>query len=380
MTDACERAIVAHRDRYGRDPDVLVRAPGRINLMGDHTDYNEGFVLPMAIEPALWLALHETPDRVVLHAEAEAEPADLPVDGDVERASGWVRYVRAVLDVLSATGARPRGVSGTLASDIPVGAGLSSSAALELAVLRAVDPRGDGRPVEEVARLAQRAENEGVGMQCGIMDQLACAGGREGAALLLDCRDLTVVHTPLPPQLAVVVMDTSTRRTLVGSAYNDRRRQCEAAAAVLGVPALRDADLDDVATLSDPLLRRRARHVVTESRRAVDMAAALSAGDVDTVGGLMAASHASLRDDFEVSGLELDEMVDIATAQPGCRGARMTGGGFAGCAVAIVDRAHLTDFVRAVAGTYAARTRREAHLLVTGAADGAGHVARHPMA
>ncbi len=249
-----------------------------------------------------------------------------------------------------------RGWEGVLAGDVPLGAGLSSSAALELATARAfaATSRLAWRPTD-MALLAQRAENEWVGVNCGIMDQLISAAGVAGHALLIDCRSLDTRPVPLPDEVAVVVLDTGTRRGLVDSAYNERRAQCEAAARHFGVRALRDVDermFAEGGGSLDEVTRRRARHVVTENARTLAAADALAAGDVQRVGMLMDQSHRSLRDDFEVSRAELDAMVEIARGQPGCLGARMTGAGFGGCAVALVERSSAERFASVVAISY----------------------------
>jgi galactokinase len=268
-----------------------------------------------------------------------------------------------------------RGWEGVVAGDVPLGAGLSSSAALELATARAFAGASDlpWRPVE-MARLAQRAENDWVGVNCGIMDQLISAAGERDHALLIDCRSLQTRAVPLPAAAAVLVLDTATRRGLVDSAYNERRAQCEAAARYFGVSALRDVDLASFEVRSgglDPVTRRRARHVVTENARTLAAADALAMGDLHRVGALMNESHASLRDEFEVSRSELDTMVTIARAQEGCYGARMTGAGFGGCAVALVDAARSETIASQVAREYGAAVGLRPAVYLCSAAAGA---------
>jgi galactokinase len=346
--------------RFGEAPTLVARAPGRVNLIGDHTDYNEGFVLPMAIDRAAWIALRPRDDsRVSVYSLDFKQASGFDLLDEERRGTGWPEYLRGIAWVLrhSADLSAPiRGWEGVVAGDVPLGAGLSSSAALELATARAfAGVSGIAWHPAEMARLAQRAENEWVGVNCGIMDQLISAAGERDHALLIDCRSLDTRAVPLPAGSSVVVLDTTTRRGLVDSAYNERRSQCEAAARFFGVRALRDVDLATSSARSselDPVTRRRARHVVTENARTLAAADALSSGDLRTVGALMNESHVSLRDDFEVSRRELDEMVRIAGAQPGCYGARMTGAGFGGCAVALVEAARAEDFVRAVARDY----------------------------
>jgi galactokinase len=377
------RVIREFEERFDAQPTFLARAPGRVNLIGDHTDYNEGFVLPMAIDRSVWIAIRPRNDRrVVVYSVDFDERAGFDLDAEMSSAltggerKGWIEYVHGVAWALRDAGyPLGRGWDGVAAGDVPVGAGLSSSAALELATARAFAGLG-GLAWEPVAmaRLAQRAENEWVGVNCGIMDQLISAAGRSGHALLIDCRSLQTRAVPLPPEASVVVLDTATRRGLVDSAYNERRAQCEAAAKLFGVGALRDvgaaAFVARAADL-DALIRKRARHVITENERTLAAATALEGADVERVGRLMDESHASLRDDFEVSRPELDTIVRLARAQDGCYGARMTGAGFGGCAVALVAANSAQDFVREVTRRYAAEIGLQPALYVCAASQGA---------
>ena len=366
---ARERALRRFRTRFGRDPALLVRSPGRVNLIGEHTDHNDGYVLPLAIEHALWLAVapHDGPVTLV----SDDAPGEVSVDpvGIGARLDGWGVYVQGVAWALRQAGVAVDGVVGAIASDVPAGAGLSSSAALEMAVCRALTRDRPWDPVT-AARLGQRAENAWVGVDSGILDQLSSAAARAGHALLIDCRSLDITHVPLPAGVVVVVLDTTTRRELSASAYNTRRAECAAAAEALGVAALRDADLTAVEGLADPVLRRRARHVVTEHARTADAARALGAGDTAALGRLLAEAHASMRDDFEASGPALDAIVASAASAPGCIGARMTGGGFAGCAVALVASDRVDDFAATVSDGFAAATGMTPRLHVTAAASG----------
>ena len=347
---ARKRALERFGRVWGGVPDLLVRAPGRVNLIGDHTDHQEGYVLPMAVDRDVWLALRGSEGpwvRAVSAEEAGEVTLELPPPGPPQ--PGWGGYVEGVLWALSEAGYQLTGWDGAVASDVPVGAGLSSSAALELAVARGSLAASAAAPPRHgaLARLAQRAENEWVGMSCGIMDQLAVTAGLAGHALQIDCRTLEYVHVPLPPEVAVLVLDTGTRRELASSAYNARRADCDAAAARLGATVLRDVDAEAVASAGLPApLERRARHVVTENARVLEAADALSAGDAAAFGALMSASHDSLRDDYEASTPELEAIVAAANAQNGCFGARLTGAGFGGCAVALVE-AGAADIVAA---------------------------------
>lgn len=355
MPKARLRAIDAHERRWG-DPELVVRAPGRVNLIGEHTDYNEGFTLPMALPFDTVVALSSDDDPLVgpvsVTSAGFGEVTFLPTD-DPTSVPAWARHLAGCVVLLGERGIPVGGWRASIDTDIPTGASLSSSAALEVALLTALLARAGltWSPVE-VARLGQRVENEVVGLHSGIMDQFISAGALEGHASLMDCRALTLEPVPLPPGVVVAVMDTGTRRVLAEVAYDDRRAACERAAAALGVPALRDADPSDVERISDPTDRRRARHVVSENDRTLQAARAMRHGDVAELGRLMSASHASLRDDFEVSGPGLDAIVDLAARTAGCLGARMTGGGFAGCAVALVRAGDADEFARAVLDGY----------------------------
>ncbi|HEX9118738.1 MAG TPA: galactokinase, partial [Anaerolineae bacterium] len=327
-------------DVFGRPPTLLARAPGRVNLIGEHTDYNEGFVLPMAIE-------RET--RVIAAPRDDGRVRLLALDLDrqtifdlatvaASTEERWSNYVRGVAAGLLAAGYQVTGIDALMQGDVPIGAGLSSSAAVEMAAIQAFQAAaGFVVPLEQAARIGQQAEHQFVGTNCGLMDQLASALGRPGQALLIDCRDLSFQPVPVPPGAAVLIADTAVRRQLATSTYNQRRAQCEAAAQALGVPALRDATVAQLdAARLDPIVDRRARHVITENVRVLDAAAALRAGDLPAAGKLMDASHASLRDQYEVSSPELDTMVELLRSRPGCYGARLTGAGFGGCAVALM--------------------------------------------
>jgi galactokinase len=362
--------------RFGGKPSVFARAPGRVNLIGDHTDYNDGFVLPMAIDREVWLAVRARDDRKVsVHSIDFDEDATFALDDGGPRGGGWIEYLRGVAWALEQGGRPTHGWEGVAAGDVPVGAGLSSSAALELAAARtfAAVTGVVWQPVA-MARLAQRAENEWVGVNCGIMDQLISAAGAAGHALLIDCRSLETRLVAVPDSAAVVILDTATRRGLVDSAYNERRAQCEQAARYFEVPALRDVD---VATFEaraadlDSITRKRARHVVTENARTIDAAALLERGDVAAVGSLMNESHVSLRDDFEVSRPELDTMVALAQRDDACFGARMTGAGFGGCAVALVEHDGAGSFARTVAAEYTHKVGLRPSVYVCSASQGA---------
>jgi len=366
----------AFEEHLHRAPHWVVRAPGRVNLIGEHTDYNDGFVLPLAIDRAIWIALEPGDDRrVAVYSADFAQSGQFPLDGLKHEKAGWLEYLKGVAWSLQDAGYALRAWQGVLLGDVPQGAGLSSSAALEVATARAF-AAVSGWPWDPVpmARLGQRAENRWVGVNCGIMDQLISATGRAGHAVLIDCRSLELSPVPLPPGFAVAILDTLTRRGLVGSEYNERRACCEAAARFFGVQALRDVDtarLQHDSARLDPTTLRRARHVISENERTLAAAEAMRRGDAGTLGGLMNESHASLCDDYQVSSDALNAMVDAARAHPACFGARMTGAGFGGCAVALIDAAAAGDFAHTVADNYQKKTGREPAVYVCQATNGA---------
>ncbi len=375
--DAKARATRAFEERFGGMPAVRARAPGRVNLIGEHTDYNEGFVLPIAIDRAVWVVARPRPDRRVhLLAADFMEEAAFSLDelrpGGVR---GWAAYPAGVAWALEEAGFRLPGLEGTVAGDVPIGSGLSSSAALEVAFAMAwMALGGDEVPRMELARLCQRAENEFVGVRCGIMDQMAALFGRRGHALLIDCRSLETRLVPLPAGAVVLVADSGVRRELAASAYNERRAQCEEAVRRLRerypeIRALRDvspAQLEAARGVLPELIYRRARHVVTENERVLHAVAALERGDLSAFGELLNASHESLQRDYEVSIPELDVLVEAARSVPGVYGARLTGAGFGGSILAVVRREAVPAASEAIAHRYEARFgRRPARFAVT---------------
>src|SRR5581483_4887834 len=327
------------RERVGAGA-VLVRAPGRVNLIGEHTDYNDGFVLPAAIDRFTWMAAAARDDRkVVLHSESVGETVTFDLDEpSAPRRRNWSDYPHGVARMLLEAGVALRGAQMRMASDVPIGSGLSSSAALEVSVARALlAVAGADLPLERLALVCQRAENEFVGTRSGIMDQMASCFGREGEALFLDCRSLAHRGIAVPGHLKLVICNCLVKHELATGEYNRRRAECEegvrilAAATGRDIRALRDVDAAELAAHRDRLsdvVYRRCRHVVLENRRVLEFVAALDRNDVAATGRLMAESHASLRDDYEVSCRELDVLVEIAASSPGVHGARMTGGGF----------------------------------------------------
>ena len=353
---ARERAVARHRDRWGA-PELIARAPGRVNLIGEHTDYNEGFALPMALPFDTVLAVSSDGDQHDGAVTVDSDgfgTATIDPTADPAAVPGWAVHLAGCVALLRECGIAAGGWRATIDTDIPTGASLSSSAAIEVATISALLARAGLRwsPIE-LARLGQRVENEVVGLPSGIMDQFISAGAVAGHASLMDCRALTLTPAPLPDEVVVAVMDTGTRRVLAEAAYGERRAACERAAAQIGVPSLRDATVDQLWLVADDTDRRRAHHVITENQRTLDAVEAMRTGDIVRLGRLMDASHASLRDDFEVSGPGLDAIVDVARTAPGGLGARMTGGGFAGCAVALVRADAADNFTADVVDRYA---------------------------
>lgn len=362
--------------QFGTKPTHLVRAPGRVNLIGEHTDYNDGFVLPMAIDRAIYIALRpRTDDTVQVMSLDMGETAVFHMHTLTFEKDHWSEYVKGVTAVLQEEGYTLNGWDGAMQGNVPKGSGLSSSAALELAITRALTAnQPDQWQASQMALLSQKAENEWVGVNCGIMDQMISASGQAGKALLIDCRTLESELVPLPPQTRVIIMDTATRRGLVDSAYNERRQQCEEAATFFNVDKLRDVSLTQFEAKAEglpPLTRQRAQHVITENARTQQAALAMKNGDATQLGQLMNQSHLSLRDDFEVSSDALNQMVEIAQAQTGCYGARMTGAGFGGCAVALVDEMYAETFTQQVSEQYEQATNLKPALYVCQPTDGA---------
>ena len=381
VTTLRQRVEASFAAAFDARPQAVVRAPGRVNLIGEHTDYNDGFVLPCAINYETLVAGRLRDDQRVRVVAADYGNAidefrlDAPITPRTDLP--WANYVRGVVKMLLEHGLPLRGADLAIAGDVPQGAGLSSSASLEVAVaqtFKTLQGLAALSPID-IALLAQRAENEFVGCQCGVMDQLVAACGQAGHAVLIDCRSLQVRAVKLPADAAVMVVHSRVSRGLVDSEYNSRRAQCEAVSRFFGVKALRDLSLDTLVAQSnelDPLLRR-ARHVVTESQRTLAAADALASGDLRRMGVLMAQSHASMRDDFEITVPAIDQLVSIAQRAIGVEGgARMTGGGFGGCIVALLPRARVGVVRDAIATQYRAPSGEPAIVYVCDAAAGAG--------
>jgi galactokinase len=372
----------AFAERFGRPPEGVWAAPARVNLIGEHTDYNDGFVLPLAIDRRVTVAAGRRTDdllRLVSLEKGEEQLRLAEVGPGAVR--GWAAYAAGPLWALARDGVEVGGLDLVLTSDVPIGSGLSSSAAVECAALLAArDLYGGPDDPARLASIAQRAENDVVGVPCGIMDQMAALACRAAHVLLLDCRSLEADQVPFAPAdagLALLVIDTGVSHALADGAYAERRGACEQAARVLGVAALRDtteAELDAAHDRLGEVRHRRARHVVSENARVLEVVELLRRGRPEAIGDALNASHASLRDDYAVSAPELDAAVEAALAA-GAVGARMTGAGFGGCALALVPTGTVTDVGKAVAAAFAERGFREPGIFAAHATDGARRVA-----
>jgi galactokinase len=363
----------AFERQFRRTPELIAEAPGRVNLIGEHTDYNDGFVLPAAINRTVAVALASRDDDVIRAYSLDYDQCDEFKAGLVRRfagSRGWRDYLRGVVWALVDSQYAIAGADIAITGDVPKGAGLSSSAAIEMALAGALTTAA-GITIDRklLAVLCQRAENFFVGVQSGIMDQYASALGRAGHALLIDCRSLDAELVPLPPGVAIVVVDSKVARRLADTPYNRRREECAEAARMLGVDSLRDATPEMLSRLSGDLLKR-ARHIVTENARVLDAVEALRSGDLDRLGQLMGESHTSMRDDFEASAPEIDLLIELAQATDGVIGARVTGAGFGGCTVNLVREDAAERFSAEVAGEYERRTGLAAKVHVCRAVDG----------
>jgi len=370
-----EKVIQSFQKEFGSDPTLLTHSPGRVNIIGEHTDYNDGFVLPMALNFSTWIALRPRGDqRVLVRALDKGEVLEFDLNDFEKGSGGWREYITGVAWALQDAGHTLKGWEGVISGDVPIGAGLSSSAALELTLARAFALVSDLEwDPAQMSLICQKAENQWVGINSGVMDQMISASGKEGFALMIDCRNLNTKQVPLPKNTQLVILDTATRRGLVDSAYNERRAQCEAVVCHFDVKALRDINpeqLQEKAGILDLTLYRRAQHVISENQRVLEAVKALNLGDAAGLGSLMNQSHASMRDDFEISREEMDQMVTIAQSQPGCYGARMTGGGFGGCAVALVAEDKVERFQKTVSKQYREKTGLDPKVYISSAAGG----------
>jgi galactokinase len=377
------------QQKFGRPPAFVARAPGRVNLLGEHVDYNDGFVLPAAIDRATYIAFSPADSQLTtlwaadFNEKAVFSPQTLPAktESDGSPLPDWARYPAGVMWALGEAGLETPAMQAVFASNVPRGSGLSSSASVEMAFGVAWQQLGGWQLAPmELAKLGQRAENQYVGVNCGIMDQFASACGVENRLLLLDCRSLEWETLALPEGVSIVVADTTVRRKLTSGEYNNRRAACEQAVQRLqtvlpGIRSLRDVSLSDFNRLADMLpveVEKRARHVVEEIERTRQAIVLLQAGDVSRFGELMNACHASLRDLYEVSCLELDVMSEVAQSLTGCYGARLTGAGFGGCTVNLVAREQAEAFAQALAAGYESRTGLHPEIYICKASAGAG--------
>ena len=375
-----------HVSRFNAEPEIFA-APGRVNLIGEHTDYAEGFVMPAAIDFATLAAISPRDDgKIVIYSENFKEERSFDVKHLPDKASKhWSDYPLGVIQILAGEGNSISGCSLTLLGDVPLGSGLSSSAAVEVATALAVCSLLDiSYAGPKLARLCQRAENEFVGASSGIMDQFISVNGRENHALLLDCRDLSFRLAPIPPGVALVIANTMVKHSVAGGEYTTRRAEVEEAAAVIGrhrpvVKFLRDATVEDLekwgAEMS-PNALKRARHVITENTRTVAAAEALVSHNLKELGRLMAEAHVSYSQDFEASCLEADTMVMLANQLPGLVGARLTGGGFGGCTINLVETEKAIDFARMLGASYAKETGIVPQIHICHASSGAHKVAQ----
>jgi galactokinase len=370
-----------HRERFHAEPAIFV-GPGRVNLIGEHTDYAEGFVMPAAINFATLAGISPRNDgKIVIYSENQGEEksfdaAALPAKGTKH----WTDYPLGVVSILAGEGHKVPGFSLSIWSDVPLSSGLSSSAALEVSTALAVSSLvGASYPGPQLARLCQRAENEFVGANCGIMDQFISVNGKENHALLLDCRDLSFKLAPIPDHVALVIANTMVKHSVAGGDYPTRRRESEAGCAVIashrpGVPFLRDATLEDLEKWGnemEPKSYLRSKHVISENLRTVAACEALLKGDMKELGRLMGEAHQSYSKDFEGSCVEADTMVELAQDLPGLIGARLTGGGFGGCTINLVEQIEAARFAEALGKRYAEKTGIEPEIHICHASGGA---------
>ena len=370
------RVFKAYKDKFCKSPDYLVHAPGRVNIIGEHTDYNDGYVLPIAIDKVVSIAFSAiSKPEIRLFSLDFNQLISLSLENNLKNSDGWTEYLKGLIKVYNENGFEIKGWQGVISGNVPIGAGLSSSAALELAFSRTLASASNWKwEPKKMALLSKKAENEWVGIKCGIMDQMISALGKIDNALLLDCRSLECTNIPLPKSIRFVILDTITRRGLIDSEYNKRRDQCESVARHFGIKALRDLTIEQLEKSKSNLNSidfKRARHVILENKRVIDCVEAIRMESLEIVGELMIASHKSLCNDFEVSSEELDLIVDYSLKAPGCYGARMTGAGFGGCAIALVEEKYIQKFITQVIKHYNLSTGKTPKLYVTKAAEGA---------
>ncbi|KOO14285.1 galactokinase [Vibrio xuii] len=383
MSDLIQNVKTSFTQVLGYAPSHIIQAPGRVNLIGEHTDYNDGFVLPCAINYQTVVAATKRDDNIVRVVSVdygnETDQFDITEEITFQQDKMWANYIRGVVKCLLARGYQFSGADIAVSGNVPQGAGLSSSAALEVVIGQTFKVLFNLEISQaEIALNGQQAENEFVGCNCGIMDQMISAEGQENHAMLLDCRSLETTAVSMPEDMAVVIINSNKKRGLVDSEYNTRREQCEEAARIFGVKALRDVTIEQFNNKVDELdvmVAKRARHVITENDRTVEAAEALRKHDMQRMGELMAQSHASMRDDFEITVPEIDSLVDIVKEVIGEQGGvRMTGGGFGGCIVSVMPPALVEKVKAAVEEKYQAATGLKESIYVCQAKDGAGIV------
>jgi galactokinase len=383
VANLLENALDTFKERYSRQADCIVQAPGRVNLIGEHTDYNDGFVLPCAINFQTLVAGAIRDDGLIRVTALDygCEQDEFAVHEPIafNKRLIWSNYIRGVIAILGQRGYKIAGADLVVTGNVPQGAGLSSSASLEVAVIQAIMALNNltvGK--EDIARIAQQAENDFVGINCGIMDQMISVLGKENHALLIDCKDLATKPVSIPQNTSIVIINSNKQRGLVDSAYNERREQCEYAAGIFGADSLREVSLDQLEHAEaklDGLVFRRARHVLTENERVQFAVNVLEANDLEALGHLMEASHNSMRDDFEITVPEIDLLVEIVKSSLGDKGGvRMTGGGFGGCVVAVVPDTLVDRVVTAVETEYETKSGLKESIYVCTASEGAGRV------
>lgn len=382
MTNPHELAE-AFAEAFGGQPRIF-RAPGRVNLIGEHTDYNEGFVMPAAINYSTFVAIAPREDRTITaRSDHFPDTVELNLDRPTQNRRHWSDYPLGVAVKLQEAGHHLQGANLLIQSDVPIGSGLSSSAAIEVSTaLALLDNAGLSIDRLELAKICQKAENEYVGIRSGLMDQFIACFGKKDAAVMLDCRSLESKALPLPEGVKLVACNTMVKHQLASSEYNARREECEQGVRILSkhlltIKSLRDVSLENLERFGSELTEvvyRRCRHVITENDRVLRAATALRAGELPTFARLMAQSHQSLRDDYEVSCKELDLMVELAHEAPGCIGARMTGGGFGGATINLVASAAVEEFTAKVSKSYAEATNIQPEIYVCSAADAAERV------
>ena len=370
-----EKVINKFLDFFKEKPEILVYAPGRVNLIGEHTDYSEGFVFPLAIDLGIVIAFSPRDgDHISLYSLDFDEYLDQNISEFSKSDDKWKEYIKGVAWALKDSGFKLKGFKGVFAGNLPIGAGLSSSAALEVAIAKTFSLTSDvAVPRKELAKLCRRAEREWVGVNVGIMDQLISAVGKSGHAVKLDCRTLDIEYFQVPQNICFVVMDTNTRRELSHSEYNTRHEEVKRASSILGVDYLRDATLSYLNKFQADMsatIYKRAKHVITENLRVHSFGEAMRDGDLNKMGIFLNESHKSLRDDFNVSSRELDIIVALSQDQESCYGARMTGAGFGGCALALIDEENLASFKTEVDEQYTKQTGIQPNLFKVESSEG----------